>query len=180
MRFLNTSKDPPERVAAALTQSNSLDLPEVEAVVREIIRDVRERGDAAVRDCLRRYDRVDLACFEVDEAEMARAEAAVDTAFLEAVELAISNVRAYHEQQRPESWIVEADGARLGQMVRPLERVGVHVPAGKAPLPSTLIMAAVPARVAGVREVVVCSPPQPDGSANPYTLAAARRAGVDR
>jgi len=88
-------------------------------------------------------------------------------------------VCAFHERQRQDGWIHNEDGTRLGQLVRPLARVGIHVPAGKAPLPSTLIMAAVPARVAGVGEVVVCSAPQRDGSANPYTLVAAHRAGVD-
>jgi histidinol dehydrogenase len=180
MRFLNTRTDSPEWIAAVLTQSNSLDLPEVEAVVREIVADVRARGDEAVRDCLRRYDGVELDRFEVSQAEIDAAEAGVDAAFVEAVETAIANVRAFHEAQRPASWITEADGARLGQIVRPLERVGIHVPAGKAPLPSTLIMAAVPARVAGVGEILVCSPPQKDGTANAYTLVAARRAGVDR
>lgn len=180
MRFLNTRTDPPERIAAALTQANTLDLPEVEAAVRAIIAEVRAGGDAAVRDCLRRFDRVELDRIEVASEEIAAAEGAVDGEYLEAVEAAIRNVRAFHEKQVREGWVDEADGAALGQLVRPLERVGIVVPAGKAPLPSTLIMAAVPARVAGVEEIVVCSAPQPDGSANPYTLAAARRAGVDR
>jgi histidinol dehydrogenase len=180
MRFLNTQTDPPERVTAALTQSNSLDLPEVEATVRNILADVRARGDAAVRECLLRYDRVDLTYLGVSEAEFAAAEASVDRAFVEAVELAIANVRTFHENQRVDGWLSDVGGARLGQRVRPLARVGVHVPAGKAPLPSTLIMAAVPAQVAGVKEIIVCSPPQRDGAANPHTLVAARRAGVDR
>lgn len=180
MQFLNTRTDSAERIAAALTQSNTLDLPEVEAAVREIVADVRARGDDAVRECLRRFDGVTLEHLEVSAAELDAAEAAVDAAFVAAVETAIANVRAFHERERPESWIWEEDGARLGQLVRPLDRVGVCVPAGKAPLPSTVIMAAVPARVAGVREIVVASTPQKDGSANPYTLVAARRAGVDR
>jgi histidinol dehydrogenase len=180
MRFLNTRSDPPERIAAALTGSNSLDLPEVEAAVRTIVDDVRARGDAAVRDCLRRFDGVEIGCLEVSAGEFAAAEAAVDAPFLAAVETAIENVRRFHERQRQEGWTHEEDGALLGQLVRPLDRVGIHVPGGKAPLPSTVIMAAVPARVAGVREVIACSPPQKDGTANPYTLAAARRAGVDR
>lgn len=180
MRFLDTRTDPAERITAALTQSNSLDLPEVEAAARAIVADVRARGDAAVRDCLRRFDGVELDRLEVTGAELEAAEAAVDREFLAAVDAAIANIRAFHERQRPESWRHEEDGALLGQLVRPLARVGIHVPAGKAPLPSTLLMAAVPARVAGVGEVIVCSSPQRDGTANAYTLAAARRAGVDR
>jgi histidinol dehydrogenase len=180
MRFLNTCTDSAESISAALTQSNSLDLPEVEAVARAIVADVRARGDASVRECLRRFDRVDLTELRVSEAEFAAAEAAVDAAYVTAIEVAIANVRAFHERQRTTDWMHEEDGARLGQLVRPLERVGIHVPSGKAPLPSTLIMAAVPARVAGVGDITVCSAPQKDGSANPYTLVAARRAGVDR
>jgi histidinol dehydrogenase len=180
MRFLNTRADPPEQVSAALTQSHTPDLPEVEAAARAILQDVRARGDAAVRDCLRRFDGVDLTDLTVSEEEFAAAERDVDPAFVDAIQTAIRNVRAFHERQRQESWTWEEDGARLGQIVRPLQRVGIHVPSGKAPLPSTLVMAAVPARVAGVKEIIVCSAPQRDGAANPYTLVAARQAGVDR
>jgi histidinol dehydrogenase len=180
MQFLNTVTDPPARIAAALTQANSLDLPEVEAVAREILAAVRSRGDAAVREFVQQFDGVSLDALEVTPEEYAAAEAAVDAEFLEAVDCSIANVRAFHERQRQEGWLHDSDGAVLGQLVRPLERVGIHAPAGKAPLPSTIIMAAVPARVAGVREVIACSTPQRDGSANPFTLVAARKAGVDR
>jgi len=180
MQFLNTLTDHPERISAALTQANSLDLPEVEAVVREILAAVRSRGDAAVRECVQRFDNITLGALEVTPAEYAAAEAAVDQAFVDAVDCAIANVRAFHERQVQEGWLHESDGATLGQLVRPLDRVGIHVPSGKAPLPSTVIMAAVPARVAGVREIVACSTPQQDGTANPFTLVAARKSGVDR
>ncbi len=179
MQFLNTRTDPPERIDAALTLSTSLDLPEVEAAVRGILADVRARGDAAVLDFLRRFDSVDLDRLVVTEEEYAAAEASVDAEFLRAVDLSIANVRRFHEQQRQESRLWDEEGTLLGQLVRPLARVGIHVPGGKAPLPSTVIMAAVPARVAGVHEVIAGSPPQRDGSVNPYTLTAARRAGVD-
>jgi histidinol dehydrogenase len=144
------------------------------------VEDVRARGDAAVRDYLRRFDGVDLDELVVSEAEFTAAQAAVDAPFLEAVRVAIANVRAFHERQKTTDWLWEHEGTTLGQLVRPLERVGVHVPAGKAPLPSTLIMAVVPARVAGVREVVVCSAPAREGGISPYTLVAAREAGADR
>jgi histidinol dehydrogenase len=180
LRFLNTQSDPPERILAALTQSNSLDRPDAEASVRAVLEDVRARGDAAVREYLRRFDGVDAAELEIGAAEFEAAEAAVDPEFLAALETAIANVRAFHEAHRPESWEQDVDGARLGQRVRPLDRVGVLVPAGKAPLPSTLLMAAVPASVAGVREILVGTSPQKDGTVNPYTLVAARRCGVQR
>jgi len=152
MRFLNTRVDPPARVAAALRQAPGVDpgdVESVESVVRAILADVRARGDAAVRDCLRRFDGVELADLAVGPEEWAAAVAGVAPEFGAAVDVAAANVRRFHEWQRRESWIEERDGARLGQLIRPLERVGIHVPAGKAPLPSTLIMAAVPARVAG-------------------------------
>ena len=180
MRFLNTATDPEERITAALTQSNSLDLPDVEAASRRIVEDVRARGDAAVLECLERYDGVRLPALEATAEEWTTADATVDPEFRAAVELSIRNVRAFHERQRQDGWMQALDGAELGQLVRPLERIGIHAPGGKAPLPSTIIMAAVPARVAGVREVIACSPPQRDGSANPFTLFAAKAAGVDR
>ncbi len=180
MQFLFCGRDPEERVLAALTQGNTLDRPEVEARVREIIDMVRRGGDAAVRECLSRFGGVTLDRFEVTDAEYAEAEDRVDAEFVAAVDLAIANIRRFHEAHLLQSWTIESDGALLGQRIRPLDRVGVLVPAGKAPLPSTLLMAAVPAQVAGVREVCVSSAPGPDGRADPYTLVAARKAGVHR
>ncbi|MBM3459142.1 MAG: histidinol dehydrogenase, partial [Armatimonadetes bacterium] len=159
MRFLNTANDPPDQIRAALTQGNSLDLPEVEAAVRGILAEVRTRGDAGLRDCVRRYSGADLDQFEVPPAEWDSAAGRVSAAFRRAVETALENLRRYHSVQVPRSWEVEEGGARLGQRVRPLDRVGILVPAGKAPLPSTLLMAAVPARAAGVPELIVSSPP---------------------
>jgi histidinol dehydrogenase len=180
MRFLNTQQDPPDRIAAALTQSNSLDLPEVEAAARSILDDIRARGDDALRELQLRFSGVELTELEVSEAEFQAAEAQVDREFLAAVDTAIANVRAFHEKHRRESWSDSGEGATLGQLIRPLRSVGILVPAGKAPLPSTLLMAAVPAKVAGVREIIVCSSPQKDGSADPYSLVTARKIGVDR
>lgn len=180
MRFLNTRTDPFDRILTVLTKTGSLDLPEVEARVREIITRVRSGGDAAVRECIHRFDGAVLESLEVTPAEFRRAEEQVDEPLLQAIDRAVANVRAFHEAQRRESWTVEADGALLGHRIRPLDRVGIVVPAAKAPLPSTVIMTAVPARTAGVREVVVCSSPRADGTVDSYSLVAARRAGVDR
>src|SRR5688572_5310265 len=129
MRFLNTQLDPPEAVAAALTPSSILDLPEIEASVSGIIADVRARGDAALYDCLRRFDSVHLDELAVSAEEFAAAQAAVDQAFIDAVDVAIANVRAFHERQRRVSWEHEHEGARLGQIIRPLARIGVLAPA---------------------------------------------------
>ena len=180
MRFLSTRTDPPEAVAAALTQSVASVRADAEASVREIVEDVRARGDAAVRDYLRRFDGVEVERLEVTPEELAAAEAAVNEEFRQAVALAAERVRSFHEHQARVSWRTTDDGAELGQIVRPLERVGVHVPAGQVPLPSSLLMAAIPARVAGVPEVIVASTPRKDGTVDPHTLVAARAAEVTR
>src|SRR4029079_2660191 len=112
----------------------------------------------------------------------------VDTAYEEtpdavraALQHAASRVRAFHEKQSRRSWLDwREDGSALGQLVRPLERVGVYVPGGRAPYPSSLLMAVVPAQVAGVKEIIVCSPPKSDGHIAPVILAAAKTTGVDK
>ena len=152
-----------------------------EEAVAEVIAAVGRDGDAAVR-------RLTLAMDSVTVDELLVPEDVVQSAFdslaprvREALTLAAARIRAFHERQRPSSWLDwQADGA-LGQMVRPLQRVGVYVPGGSAPLASSLLMAAVPARVAGVDEIIVATPPQRDsGWPHPVVLAAARVAGVDR
>lgn len=149
-------------------------------VVERILKDVRERGDAALRDYTRRIDGVELEALAVSEAEMEAAWDATDEALREALELAAARIRRFHEREPRDSWMDWREGEVYGQIVRPLERVGLYVPGGAAPLPSSLLMAAIPARVAGVAEIVVCSPPGKDGRIAPVVLAAARVAGVDR
>ncbi len=180
LRILDTRTDRPEAIRAVLTQSSFLDRAAEEAGVRAILDDVRARGDAAIRDVTERYDGVRLERFEVSAAEVAAARASVSAEFLAAVEMAAANIRAFHEPQRRESWRMEQDGAILGQIVRPLAIVGVHIPGASAPLPSTALMTCIPARVAGVEQVIVFTPPRRDGSANPHTLAAASMAGAHR
>lgn len=180
LRILRTTADPAETIRAALTQSTFLDRSAQEAGVRAILDDVRARGDAAVRDVTERYDGVRLEQFEVTEAEIAAARSGVSGDFLAAVEVAAENIRAFHEPQRRESWRMERGGAVLGQIVRPLARVGVHVPGASAPLPSTALMTCIPARVAGVELIAVFTPPRRDGTPNPHTLVAASIAGAHR
>jgi histidinol dehydrogenase len=180
LRTLRTASDPPETIRTALTQSSFRDRAAEEAGVRAILDDVRTRGDAAVRDVTQRYDGVHLEQFEVMDAEIAAARASVSPDFLAAVEVAAENIRAFHEPQRRESWRLERGGATLGQIVRPLAAVGVHVPGASAPLPSTALMTCIPARVAGVEKIAVFTPPRRDGTANPHTLAAASFAGAHR
>jgi histidinol dehydrogenase len=156
--------------------------PDVISSVREIIGRVREEGDEALLDLTLRYDGADLrpAGLLVAPEEMAAAERAVPSELIDAIERMIARLRALHERQLPREWWVEEDGVRSGEMVRPLARVGCYVPGGRASYPSTVCMTVVPAKVAGVEDVVVCTPPLPDGSISPAVLVAAGRAGAGR
>jgi histidinol dehydrogenase len=149
--------------------------------VAAIIADVRARGDAALRELTARHDRVELAALEVPRARWAAAAANLDPELRAALELAAGEIRAFHQRQARNSWVdFGVEGAR-GQLVVPLERVGIYTPGGAAPLPSSLIHAAVPAQVAGVGQIVVCSPPQAaTGEPAEVVLAAAHLVGVGR
>ena len=146
-----------------------------------IVRDVRERGDEALREYTERLDRVRLESFAVDSDEFAAAEAALTVEQHAALRRAIETVTRFHEQQRVAPLSVETSpGVTCERMIVPLGAVGLYVPAGTAPLPSTAIMLAVPARIAGCPVRVLCTPPRPDGTADPAVLVAARLCGVDR
>ena len=153
----------------------------VEARVRAIIDDVRKRGDAAVLDYTRRFDRLEAASVEdlfVPESRIGKAWAATDGKTKRALKVAAKRIRAYHERQLQESWSFSDEyGTRLGQQITPLERVGLYVPGGKAAYPSSVLMSAIPAGVAGVGKVVLVVP-APDGILSDLVLAAAHVAGV--
>jgi len=155
----------------------------IERAVAGILRDVRARGDDALLEHTARLDRwrpVDAAALEVPREALDAALAALPQPRRDALSAAAARVRAYHERQRAASWsYVETDGTRLGQQVGPIDRVGLYVPGGKAAYPSSVLMNAVPAKVAGVPELVMVTP-TPDGARNPLVLAAAAIAGVDR
>ncbi|WP_374709340.1 histidinol dehydrogenase [Desmospora profundinema] len=154
---------------------------EEEQMVAGILRRVQDEGDAALREYTRRFDRVDIAQPLVSDAEVEEAYTRVDPAFVEALRKAAEQIDAYHQRQKRQSWIdTGEDGTVLGQLVRPLERVGVYVPGGRAAYPSTVLMTVIPARVAGVEEIVITTPPQADGRVYAPTLVAAREAGVTR
>jgi histidinol dehydrogenase len=155
---------------------------EVEATVKAIIADVRARGDAAVCAYTERFDRLSLtpATLEVTAAELEAAFAAIDPQALADLQLAAERIADFHRKQKTETWLsTDETDVMVGQMVRPLDRVGIYVPGGKAAYPSSVLMNAVPAKVAGVGEVVMVVP-MPGGEANAAVLAAARIAGVDR
>lgn len=156
---------------------------EQNAAVREIVAAVRTEGDAALLRYTEQFDGVKLepSGLRVTAEETAAAYDRVEAEFLEAIREAAANIRAFHEKQKQRSWMdVEPDGTMLGQLVRPLRRVGVYVPGGTAAYPSSVLMNVIPARVAGVPEIVMVTPPATGGTAgiNPYILVAAAEAGV--
>ena len=156
--------------------------PGVLETVQEILNDVRKRGDAALCEYTERFDRLklDAATLEVSADEITNALAAVDSETLATLQLAADRIASFHAKQKEETWLSDDEpDIRLGQMVTPLDRVGIYVPGGKAAYPSSVLMNAVPAKVAGVGEVIMVVP-MPDGVVNPYVLAAAHVAGVDR
>jgi histidinol dehydrogenase len=179
LRRLSTAEAGFDAELERLTRYEAAQDDAVEATVRGIIAEVRRRGDDAVLEYTRKFDRIearDMAQLNVTRARLDAALAALPAAQREALQAAATRVRAFHERQLAQSWeFTDADGTRLGQRVSPLERVGVYVPGGKAAYPSTVLMNVIPAKVAGVGEIVMVSP-----NAAPTALAAAALAGVDR
>lgn len=154
---------------------------DVAGVVAAILRDVQENGDSAVLRYTERFDHARLDTMLVSEAEMDEAMAATEPAFLDTLRLAERNIREYHEKQLRQSFsFTRPGGVVMGQKVLPIARAGLYVPAGTAPYPSTVMMDAVPAKIAGCPEIIMCTPCGADGKANAAILAAARIAGVDR
>lgn len=155
----------------------------IDAAVSEILRAVRTTGDAAVIEYTRRFDRLDvseMAALELPREALHAALEGLDVEQREALRIAADRVRVYHERQKADSWeYTEADGTRLGQKVTPLDRVGLYVPGGRASYPSSVLMNAIPAKVAGVGELIMVVP-TPGGEHNPLVLAAAAITGVDR
>jgi histidinol dehydrogenase len=183
IRQLDTRQPDFAPTLAALLAWNPDQDEGIERTVAAILREVRARGDEAVLEYTRRFDRlaVDRAAqLELPRAELDAAAASLPAAQREALEAAADRVRHYHRHQLAQSWsYTEADGTRLGQKITPLDRVGLYVPGGKAAYPSSVLMNALPAKVAGVPELIMVVP-TPDGVRNPMVLAAAAIAGVDR
>ncbi len=151
-------------------------------IVEMIVNDVRKDGDSAVVKYTKLLDRADFKPeeFLVTEAEYEAAEKAVDKDIVESLKRSIANVQRYHQEQKPNSWMTYRDqGSMLGQSVIPLDRVGIYVPGGTAAYPSSVVMNAVPAKVAGVKELIMMCPPR-EGKLNPYVLVAAKLIGVDK
>ena len=170
----------PAAVRAGIKETFGADLG-AEEVVRRIVDDVRTRGDAALRYFTRAFDHVELTQLRVTDQQIDQAVERVGDRVMAALQTAAERIRAFHEHARRKSWLHHTPtGGALGQLIRPLERVAVYAPGGRAPYPSSVLMAAVPARVAEVKEVVLASPPGgPNGEVSDVLLAAARVANVD-
>ncbi|HEY9396491.1 MAG TPA: histidinol dehydrogenase [Burkholderiales bacterium] len=183
IRRLNTAQSDFDAQLAELTALEAAQDDNVDRAVAGILADVRKRGDAAVLEYTERFDRVSaasLAELEIPRAELEAALERLPSERREALEQAAERVRRYHERQCAESWsYVEPDGTMLGQQITALDRAGLYVPGGKAAYPSSVLMNAVPAKVAGVRELIMVVP-TPGGERNELVLAAAAIAGVDR
>jgi len=183
LRRLDSSAPGFDAALALLTAPDSPEDAGVETVVAAILADVRERGDAAVLEYTKRFDGVDapsVAALAIPAVEFGAAFDALASRERDALSTAAARIRAFHERQRSESWtFTEADGTRLGQRVSPIARVGLYVPGGKAAYPSSVLMNALPAAVAGVTDIVMLVP-TPGGGRNPLVLAAAHLAGVTR
>ncbi|MBQ9191187.1 MAG: histidinol dehydrogenase [Bacteroidaceae bacterium] len=157
------------------------DAADLSALVSQVLARIQREGDAAVLDYERQFDHVELTSLAVTEAEFQAAEAQVGPELKSALELAHANIARFHEAQRYAGIELEtAPGVRCWQRSVPIEKVGLYIPGGTAPLFSTVLMLATPARIAGCREIVLCTPPRPDGTVNPAILVAARIAGVSR
>lgn len=157
------------------------DASELNATVSAVLQDVRQRGDAAVKEYEERFDKVRLEDLAVTEAEMLAAEEFVGEELKEAIRLAHRNIECFHAAQRFSFQPVQVtEGITCWQKSVAIERVGLYIPGGTAPLFSTVLMLATPAKIAGCKDIVLCTPPQKDGSVNPAILVAARTAGVSR
>ena len=178
MKILETERDSADAVAAAIAPPVPGTDSEVEKTVREIIADVKARGDAALLELGRKFDAPELADLRVSEEEFEEACASIKPELLQALRRAKSNIEDFHRKQLPKSWIETQDGIVRGQLVIPIGTVGIYAPARLAPLPSSVLMTAIPAAIAGVQRIVLCCPPQKDGKVCGPMLVAARECGV--
>jgi len=160
--------------------ARSYDTGEIDRTVSEIIADVRKNGDAAVCKYTEKFDGARLSDLLVSEAEIDAAVEAAGPELMRIFRRAAENIRKFHEKQLRSNFIISEDGAVMGQRVLPIERVGLYVPGGTASLPSAVLMDAIPAKIAGVPQLVMVTPPDSSGNIAPVILAAARVAGVDR
>ena len=183
MRIVNLTKEATENILENLLKRSPNNYGDFESSVAEIVANVRKNKDEAIFEYSKKFDGADINADNilVTEEEIKEAYEKVDETLLNVMRKALVNIRSYHEKQKQTSWIATEDnGAILGQKVTPLQRVGVYVPGGKAVYPSSVLMNIVPAKVAGVDEIIMTTPPGRDGKVNPSTLVAAKEAGADK
>lgn len=181
MRIVELNREARENILSGLLKRDPNNYQEYEAAVRQIVDDVRERGDEAVSAYTEKFDgvRITPETIRVTEAEIEDAYGLVDKELVGVMERSAKNIREYHEKQRQYSWFdSRPDGTLLGQKVTPLESAGVYVPGGKAAYPSSVLMNILPAKVAGVPRIVMVTPPEKNGKVHPVTLVAAHLAGA--
>lgn len=154
------------------------DLHKVEEDVRSIVEDVAKRGNEALREYTRRFDGCEISEFRVSQKDLEEAWEKVPEDFKKALAFAASNIRAFHEQQKPESFLLERSVSLLGELTRPLQRVGCYIPGGRFAYPSSCLMTVIPAQIAGVREIALFTPPAKDGNVPKETLATAFLLGI--
>lgn len=182
MRIQKLDKDSKANLLEDLLRRSPNNYTEYEARVTAILQEVKEKKDAAIFAYTKQFDKADIDkdTIRVTDAEMEEAYQSVDASLLEIIRKALKNIREYHDKQKQYSWFdSKPDGSILGQKITPLQRVGVYVPGGKAVYPSSVLMNVIPAKCAGVDEIIMVTPPGKDGKVNPNTLVAAKEAGVD-
>ncbi len=176
-------KETPAAVRSKIMRRAQADIEQVAAKIRPVIEDVRKNGDDAIRKYAKQFDGANLKTILAGEDEFARAEKALDGNLKDAIKRCAANVRKFHEEQiaRVEkSWMVEIEpGVRAGEQVSAIDSVGLYVPRGKGAFPSTMYMLSIPAKIAGVENIVVVTPPRPDGSADDASLYTAKLCGVE-
>lgn len=183
MKIVELSEENRKEVQENILKRSPSTFRDQEAIVRAIIEDIKARGDKAVFEYTKKFDRADISedNFQVSKEEIRAAYKEVPPELLDVVRKALVNIRDFHEKQKQNSWITTTEkGTILGQKVTPMQRVGVYVPGGKAAYPSSVLMNIVPAKVAGVDEVIMTTPCNAEGKVNPVVLVAANEAGADR
>lgn len=183
MRIVTLTSESKQNLLENLLKRSTNDYGEYEKTVAEIIESVKSRKEEAIFEYSLKFDKCQITRdnFEVTKSEIEEAYTKLDTHFIEVMKASAANIRAYHEKQKRNSWFdAKEDGTILGQKITPMQNVGVYVPGGKAAYPSTTLMNVVPAKVAGVPNIIMTTPAGADGKVNPATLVAADIAGVDR
>ena len=181
MKIVKLNEDSIKDILDNLLKRSPNNYKEQEQIVNDILGNIRENGDKALFEYTKNFDKADINAsnVKVTRAEIDEAYEQVDEELLRVIRRAMKNIEDYHELQKQNSWIeTKPDGTILGQKVTPLQRVGVYVPGGKAAYPSSVLMNVVPAKVAGVDEIIMCTPPGADGKVYPTTLVTANEAGV--